>query len=611
MKFLPTIWRSPGRKSRPAEGVDHVRAGQTVEGGSMLLLEGQCAVQRHDTVLLPGDTIAETQPATNRTTLRALVDSTVFRLSREGFQRLLRRWSAPAFRTQPASSPEIIVPRRPRGRMACLMPLSEVIPSEEIALAIARTVETETGQPVLRLHVGGTRNESPRSLPGHPGLVFQRIADGGSSRALEALARGLDRAAEEFAHVVVELAPDASGLAFREILRHCRAVYPLLRQDGESLFELNLLVREADALGAAAPPIKPLVYLGHSENAHGLSRYIEETIKRPVHFYLREAVDGDPRLQATLRRLGREICGRQVGLALSSGAARGLSHIGVIQVLEENHIEVDVVAGSSMGAYIAAVWGAGYDGHAMEKFAREVQGYRGVWGLMDLSFYPRRGFLLTKRVRNRLEKTIGNRHFSDMARPIRVVATRLDTLERAVFSGGSVVDAVLASIAIPGICVPITLDGVPYIDGGICDPLPVETLMAMGIEKIIAVNTIATPETLRECLMETAEITRPRHPALAKVNEWVNFFAPGNAFDTMLRSIHAAQTRLAEVSAAKASLVLRPYSCAGRWHEFGNPAHFIPLGREAARAALPAIRALLDSPSHENHPPLHALAHAA
>jgi hypothetical protein len=133
----------------------------------------------------------------------------------------------------------------------------------------------------------------------------------------------------------------------------------------------------------------------------------------------------------------------------------------------------------------------------------------------------------------------------------------------------------------------------------------------MGIEKIIAVNTIATPETLHACQVEAAEIARPRHPALAKVNEWVNFFAPGNAFDTMLRSIHAAQTRLAEASCAKASVVMRPYSCAGRWHEFGNPAHFIPLGREAARAALPAIRALLESPHHENQPPLHALVRAA
>ena len=117
------------------------------------------------------------------------------------------------------------------------------------------------------------------------------------------------------------------------------------------------------------------------------------------------------------------MCGCQVGLALSSGAARGLSHIGVLQVLEENGIEVDIVAGSSMGAYIGAVWGAGYGGREMEKFAREIEGYRGLWRLMDFAIFPRRGFLLTDRVRKRLEETIGALHFSDMARPIRIVAS--------------------------------------------------------------------------------------------------------------------------------------------------------------------------------------------
>ena len=82
------------------------------------------------------------------------------------------------------------------------------------------------------------------------------------------------------------------------------------------------------------------------------------------------------------------MCGCQVGLALSSGAARGLSHIGVLQVLEENGIEVDIVAGSSMGAYIGAVWGAGYGGREMEKFAREIEGYRGLWRLMDFAIFP-------------------------------------------------------------------------------------------------------------------------------------------------------------------------------------------------------------------------------
>src|SRR5213594_3911668 len=73
----------------------------------------------------------------------------------------------------------------------------------------------------------------------------------------------------------------------------------------------------------------------------------------------------------------------RVGLALSSGGAKGLAHIGVIQVLEENGIKVDIIAGCSMGAYVAAVWACGYDGYFMEKLAREVEGRWGLWKLLD------------------------------------------------------------------------------------------------------------------------------------------------------------------------------------------------------------------------------------
>jgi NTE family protein len=602
--------------------VDHVRAGQTLSAESpvSLLLEGRCALPRPDAVLRPGDTIRERRADGDggRTPIRAMVDSAVLRLSREALRRLGERWSVGSLSTRrrPAPAPGIV--RRVddeecSGRIVCLMPLSEGIPCADFARALATTMVDETSQSVLCLQVEGpegARNGVPLPLPGQARIFRQQVGDGRGARSLENLARKLERGREQFSHVIVELAREVSVEAFREILPRCGAVYPVLRQNGESLFELNLLVREVQAQGLGAIPIKPLVYLEPSENAHGLSRYIEATVKRPVHFYLREG--DEARLRANLRRLGREICGRQVGLALSSGAARGLAHIGVIQVLEENGIEVDVVAGSSMGAYIAAVWGAGHDGREMEKFARELEGYRGLWRLMDLAILPRRGFLLTKRVRRRLAQTIGDVHFSDLVRPVRVVATRLDTLERVIFSGGSVVDAVLASIAIPGVCVPITLDGVTYFDGGICDPLPVDVLTGMGIRKIIGVNTIATPETLRACKMEMADLERRRRRSLGgRLNSTVNLFAVGNAFDTLMRSIHAAQTRLAEISCDQADVVMRPYTCESRWHDFGRPGRYIELGRVEAEAQMPAIRELIDSSPHETEPPHHLLAHAA
>src|SRR6266481_8512771 len=88
-----------------------------------------------------------------------------------------------------------------------------------------------------------------------------------------------------------------------------------------------------------------------------------------------------------------------------------------------------------------------------------------------------------------------------MVRPLRVVATNLASLDRSVFSSGEVAQAVHASSAIPGACIPVNIDGELYIDGGIADPLPVDVLQEMGIERIIAVNTIPTPAYLR-CRVE-------------------------------------------------------------------------------------------------------------
>jgi NTE family protein len=228
----------------------------------------------------------------------------------------------------------------------------------------------------------------------------------------------------------------------------------------------------------------------------------------PVHSFVcgvpldgaSELIDRGGNFALHTKRLAREIGRCRVGLALSSGASKGLSHIGIIQVLEENGIEVDCVAGSSMGAYVGCVWAHGHDGSGCEKIARELETRWGVLHLAHPSFPPRRGFLRTGRVIKRLRRSIGDADFSDMAIPLRVVATRMDTLERAVFSTGDVARAVEASIAIPGICVPVTIDGEIYIDGGVADPLPVDVLREMGIERVIAVNTIPTPERLRQTI---------------------------------------------------------------------------------------------------------------
>jgi len=305
------------------------------------------------------------------------------------------------------------------------------------------------------------------------------------------------------------------------------------------------------------------------------------------------------RFHADVRRLAREISGRMVGLALSSGAAKGFAHIGVIQVLEENGIEIDAVAGVSIGAYIGAAWTYGCDGKELEKLARELEGRWGFWRLFDPVFPPRQGFLRGNALRQRLMRTIGTTRFSDLPRPLRVIAGNLGTLEPTVFATGEVAAAVHASTAVPGICVPVNLNGESYIDGGIVDPVPVDALREMGVGRVIAVNVIPTTERMKiafEADRERARLQGTRRNKWFRkpfpVEEQFNYLAQGNLFEILARSIHGAQVQLAEASCRMADVVLRPDTGDDRWLDCRNPGRFIALGRQSAEQHIEQIKAL-------------------
>jgi NTE family protein len=317
-----------------------------------------------------------------------------------------------------------------------------------------------------------------------------------------------------------------------------------------------------------------------------------------------------------VRRLAREIGHCRIGLALSAGGAKGLAHIGVIQVLEENGIEVDVIAGSSMGAYVASVWAMGFDGKVMEKLAHEVEGRWGRWKLIDPAFPPRKGFIRGEAVIRRLKNTLGDAHFSDLARPLRIVATDLNTLERVVFASGEVTKAVHASCAIPGVCVPVTIDGETYIDGGVAEPLPIDVLSEMGVDQIIAVNALPPSAFLRCCRereKEEAEILRKQPGALNLVNRQVNYFANGNILDILMSAVHGSQIRVAEQAARRATVILRPLAIDAQWHDFNHPGKYIELGRQVALQHLDELKALVRKPNlrHEDERTNNSLAHVA
>jgi NTE family protein len=305
----------------------------------------------------------------------------------------------------------------------------------------------------------------------------------------------------------------------------------------------------------------------------------------------------------------------RVGLVLSSGGAKGLAHIGVIQVLEENGIPIDTIVGSSMGAYIAAVWAFGHDGATMEKLAREVEGRWSWLRLLDPVLVPRSGLLRGEKMRRRLKASIGDAQFSDLVRPLRIVATNLHSLERVVFSSGEVALAVQASSAIPGVCAPVRIGDELFFDGGVVDPLPVDVAREMGLQVVIAVNVIPTPSYMRCRIEFDREQAAARQDHLKGLKRFfrrtIDTVASVNMFDVIHRTMLGAQMRLAEHSGRHADLVLRPLSFDARWHDFHRPGKYIALGRRTAEEHLSEIKALIKKHTHEHGATDNALAVAA
>lgn len=316
-----------------------------------------------------------------------------------------------------------------------------------------------------------------------------------------------------------------------------------------------------------------------------------------VRFFRRK-----PRPEGSGRPL-RDASRPRLGLALSSGGARGLAHVGVLQVLEENGIEIHAIAGSSMGAYVGALWAAGFSGKRLEELAAEMQDKRTLWKLADPILPPVKGLFRGAKAKAHLERSLGDLTFEDLERELFIVTLDIETRERVVLNHGKLSDAVHASCAMPGIIAPVLLNGRFCVDGGVVDPVPVGVLRKYShVDKIIAVSVIPTFADVEAgaCRRRTAEPVTFLHRALHGINQRINVMAPGNAMDTFRQSIRAAQIRIAHDSVKGADLCLRPQHYFAAWHDYSNFGRFIEAGRKVAEENLDAIRDLIsDQQTHE------------
>lgn len=174
-----------------------------------------------------------------------------------------------------------------------------------------------------------------------------------------------------------------------------------------------------------------------------------------------------------------------IGLALGSGSARGLAHIGVIRAIEEADIKIDVVAGTSIGALIGAVYASGHL-DTLEGAFRSLD-WKRMGSLFDPVF-PRSGVIDGRKIAEFVRAHVHVQSIEQLPIPFCAVATDITTGEEVLIRNGDLIEAVRASISVPGIFTPVRHDSSILADGGLVDPVPVSPARALGADMVIAVD---------------------------------------------------------------------------------------------------------------------------
>ena len=192
----------------------------------------------------------------------------------------------------------------------------------------------------------------------------------------------------------------------------------------------------------------------------------------------------------------------KIGYALGGGGARGLSHVGVLKVLEEHGLFPDVIAGTSIGALVGALYASGLKAAEIEK-ALHLD-LRRLASLADVTL-SLSGLVRGKRVADLLRSVLGDLTFSDLKTPFACMATDIISGEEITLQSGPVVRAVRASISVPGIFTPVKVGSRYLVDGGLVNMVPVGICRDMGAEYVVGINVIPDPSGMLHRLEEEAD----------------------------------------------------------------------------------------------------------
>ena len=261
----------------------------------------------------------------------------------------------------------------------------------------------------------------------------------------------------------------------------------------------------------------------------------------------------------------------KIGIALGGGFARGLAHIGVLKVLEEENIPVSFVAGTSVGAVIGAAYCSGMNAAQLADMAWRVR-------FKDFARWTisRYGFASNTRMASFLTRVVKATTFEELHTPLAVTATDFLSGEGVVFSSGPLIEPVRASCAYPGMFLPVQIKGRLLVDGMLAHTVPAQPLRDMGADRVLGVYLRA---------------------------HWCAPRGPRHIFEVIGQCFSIAQSRMSSVWRAAADLVIEPEVSGFGYDAFERAPDLIRAGEKAAREALPAIRAWIEQPELVAQPP--------
>jgi NTE family protein len=253
-----------------------------------------------------------------------------------------------------------------------------------------------------------------------------------------------------------------------------------------------------------------------------------------------------------------------IGLALGGGFARGVAHIGVFKVLEEENIPLRCLAGTSVGAIMGAIYASGVSVREMEKIAALVR-------FKDFARWTlsRNGLASNDRMVPFFDKVLKVKTFEELKMPFAVVATDFASGEPVVFRGGPLIPAIRASCAYPGIFLPVEVNGRLMVDGLLAWSVPTPPLRQMGAERVIGSHLKAS---------------------------WVGSKGPRHVMEIIGQCFSIAQTKMCDQWKAGADVILEPDVRGFAFDDFQRAAELVRRGEQATRAALPEIRSWMTAP---------------